>query len=275
MSPLSNLQLGEIDLTLIPRDRKILSAIRNLKFIRTNQAMRLFFPPVGKTERAALTYTTKNLNRLKKLGLISHLEKHIGGIRTGSYGLVWYVTNAGCRLLDLNAGIESKRINKPELSSMTLRHKLAVTEIFVQIVEICRTEETMKVGYISVEPGCWRSYEVKGKAVSLRPDLYAETISGKYEDHWFIEMDLDTEATSLVIEKCKRYYEYYLTNKEQSIGKVFPVVLWIVPSETRKEKMIEAIKDSFGKKQTHLFLVITPAEFAAVLKDGVEEDKLC
>ena len=275
MSPLSNLQLGEIDLTLIPRDRKILSAMRNLKFIRTNQAMRLFFPPVGKTERAALTFTTKNLNRLKKLGLVSHLDKHIGGIRTGSFGLVWYVTNAGCRLLDLNAGIESSRINKPELSSVTLRHKLAVTETYVQIVEICRTEETMKLAYLSVEPGCWRSYEVKGKPISLRPDLYAETISGKYEDHWFIEMDLDTEAMSVVIDKCGRYYDYYLTNKEQRVGKVFPVVLWVVPSESRKQKMIEAIKNSFGKRQSHLFLVITPAEFAATLKNGVEEEQLC
>ena len=158
---------------------------------------------------------------------------------------------------------------------MTLRHKLAVTECFVQFVEICREEETMKLGSITVEPNCWRSYIKGGKQISLRPDLYAETVSGKYEDHWFIEMDLDTEGMPTIIEKCSRYFEYYLTNKEQESAKIFPVVLWIVPSETRKQKMVEAIRMAFSNRRTHLFLVIVPEELPAVLKEGALEEKLC
>ena len=128
---------------------------------------------------------------------------------------------------------------------------------------------------LEVEPGCWRSYNKNEQIVSLRPDLYAETVSGEYEDHWFIEMDLDTESVPAVLDKCRRYHEYYLTNKEQHAVGVFPYVLWIVPTVERKEKIISAIKNTFGNRRAHIFLIITPDQLYSALKDGVTEDRLC
>ncbi len=74
----------------------------------------------------------------------------------------------------------------------------------------------MQLKAIYNEPDCWRAYQKSGKEISLRPDLYAETINGKYEDYWFMEMDFATEnIQNKIIEKCRRYHEYYQANREQ------------------------------------------------------------
>ena len=64
-------------------------------------------------------------------------------------------------------------------------------------------------------------------------------------------------------------------NKEQHAAGVFPLVLWIVPTEERKQKMIEGIKGFFGNRYAHIFIVITPEELHRVLRDGAREDELC
>ena len=133
----------------------------------------------------------------------------------------------------------------------------------------------MRCKELSVEPKCWRAYEKAGRDVSLRPDLYANTVSGKYEDLWFIEMDLDTEAIPAIMDKCRRYHEYYQTNKEQHAVGVFPIVLWIVPTEQRKESITDMIRHTFSARYAHIFLVITPESLRPSLVNGAKEDHLC
>lgn len=267
-------QLGEIEMTLIARDRQIMEMLRLLRYMRTSQVMRLFFTGYA-TTGAALTGTSRNLNRLAGAGLITHFSRRIGGIRRGSSEFIWHLTEAGAKLLDLGKEPQGRRNRTLEPSPAFLRHTLAVTECYVQFTEICRMAQEMKLNRIAVEPECWRSYQKDGKTISLRPDLYAETISGRFEDRWFIEMDLDTESPNDIVEKCRRYQQYYQTNKEQEIGGVFPIVLWIVPSQERKDKLIDAIRFNFGKRYPHINLVITPGELWTTLLEGAKKEDLC
>ena len=111
--------------------------------------------------------------------------------------------------------------------------------------------------------------------MSLRPDLYAVTMPEKHIDYWFIEMDLDTESPREVIEKCNRYHQYYMTQKEQLAHEVFPVVLWIVPTVARKERLIEEIKREYGNGFVKIFLVIAPNELYGTLANGADQKLLC
>lgn len=274
MNRLTNRQLGEIDLSLIDRDRDIMKALRTLRYLKTNQLQRLFFDRKI-TWRAKVTTTMRTLNRLKKLGLIDHLKQRIGGIRGGSDGIIWYLTEAGARLLDLGKEWEGKRPRYSEPSSHFIRHTLAVSECYVQITEICRMSPDMSVLSLQVEPECWRGYQRDGRTQSLRSDLFAETVSGQFTDRWFIEIDLGTESPNDIIEKCRRYHHYYLTNREQDQGKVFPVVLWIVPTEERKGKLIETIRTAFGPRYVRFNLIITPKELWISLSDGAKKEDLC
>ncbi len=274
MNRISTLELGRIELTLTEHDREILLTLRRLRYAKTDQLRRLFFPALNRSLQASKTATLKKLNRFKKLGLVNHFPREYNTARYGSQMLIWHLTEAGLRLLDLGTE-DGKRKRALEPSAIFLRHTIAVAETYVQITEICRAEENMRLDHIQVEPECWRAFTKDGKEISLRPDLYSKTISGKYFDHTFIEMDLATEAIPDIITKCKRYHEYYLTNKEQHAAGVFPLVLWIVPTEERKQKMIEGIKGFFGNRYAHIFIVITPEELHRVLRDGAREDELC
>lgn len=275
MSTTAKPSLGQIEAQLSPRDRHMLNTIRSLRHIKTGQIRRLYFPQKGRSENAVRTANKRTLRRLKKLGLIDHLPKRIGGMGAGEQEYIWFITEAGIRLLTLGTEQEGKRKRVLEPSPAFLRHTIAVTETFIQIVEICRDDPAMRVGNIEVEPECWRAYEKNGKVISLRPDLYAKTYTGDYAYHMFIEMDLATEALQFVIEKCRRYHEYYRTGKEQNAYGAFPLVLWIVPDEDRKRNMVSYMKEAFGKRGPSLFYVITPHEIEAVLRDGVTKEELC
>ena len=276
MPRLTIAQLESIRSDLTDRDKRILLFMRNLHYMKTDQVRRVFYPlEEGKTPLSRTVSTSKNLNRLKGLGLISHLEKRAGGIKSGAKGLIWHITEAGARLLYLGTDMQNARKRQLEPSPTFLRHTIAVTETFVQVVEICRDDPVTKLSRIEVEPDCWRDYQKSGKSISLRPDLYVKTTTGEYFDHIFIEVDLDTESPSAIVEKCRRYLEYYQTGKEQKAYGAFPLVLWIAPDVKRKDRMKEAITHSFPSRFPHIFSVIVPAELESVLRDGVEKENLC
>lgn len=274
-SRISRLQLGEIDLRLTDSDRRTLQTLKRLRFLKTDQLRRLFFADGHTTLQASKTSTLKQLRRLKRLGLINHLERQYNLGNYGSQAYMWYLTEAGNRLLELGLETDGKRNRVIESSPTFLRHTIAVAECYIQLETICRSEEELSIRVLEPEPECWRVYRKDGQDVSLRPDLYAETLCGKYRDRWFIEMDLDTEAIPIVIRKCRRYQEYYTTNLEQTVTGKFPVVMWLVPSERRKANLTQAIKETFGDRYVHMFLVITPDELHDILLNGVKQEDLC
>lgn len=290
---LSRLKLAQIELELTEKDRQILTILCALSFMRTDQIKRLLFNPNTEVDvpRAYATATTRALNRLSGCGLIVSLPRKVGGVKKGSQGKIWYLTEAGQRLLVLGKDASRKKVNPP--SSVFLRHTIAVAECYVQFDNICRRNaltsnepgkadnasvdkpEGLELINIAVEPSCWREYEKNGKKMSLRPDLYAVTASGEYKDSWFIEVDLATEAVQDIVRKCKRYREYYKSGTEQKLTNVFPVVLFIVPTVTRKEKLKEAASGERRPNEPKLFLFIVPDELEDVLKNGAEVEKMC
>ena len=272
---ISKVRIGEIDLALSANDRETLQALKRLKFLKTDQLRRMFFSNGHTTIQASKTSTLKRLRRLKKLGLINHLDRRYNLGNYGSQAYMWYLTEAGSRLLDLGTDIDSKRKRVSESSPTFIRHTIAVAECYLQFIEICRAEANLSIRCLDTEPDCWRAYRKNGQDISLRPDLYTETLCGEYRDRWFVEIDLDTESIPIVIRKCSRYLQYYTTNLEQTATGKFPVVMWIVPSSRRKENIITAIKETFKDRYVHMFLVITPEELHNVLLDGVKKEDLC
>lgn len=269
---ISRHQLEELDLALSDRDRQVLLSVQKYRYLLTGQVQRLHFLEAT-TPTAALRATNRNLKKLKELGLVDSLSRRIGGVRAGSSGLVWYLTHAGERLLRLrdHKPYPSKRFFEP--SPHFLAHGLAVAEISIQLTEICR-EHVSGLSVLELEPECWRTYSDYGAMLSLKPDLFAVTVSDAYEDRWFFEIDLATESPAKVIEKCDRYHKYYRTGLEQKKSEVFPLTVWIVPDNTRKERLIAHIREAFDK-QPKLFAVITTEELEGLIRYGGTKEVLC
>lgn len=270
---LSRQQLEEAATRLSGRDMEILTTVQSYRYLLTGQIQRLHFTESA-TPTAAHRAATRALRRLKDMGLLAHLARRIGGVRAGSGGLVWHLTHAGERLLYLenHTLTPTKRFSEP--SSYFLAHTLAVTEIAVQLTELCRKHSTLKLTTLQPEPECWRTFSECGTIQPLKPDLFAITVSGPYEDRWFIEVDLDTESPNKIINKCERYHKYYRSGLEQHESGVFPLTVWIVPSQKRKEKLIQHIRKAFDK-QPRLFAVITAEELEALVYQGGEGGSLC
>ncbi|NBK77447.1 hypothetical protein D5272_02310 [bacterium D16-76] len=270
---LSRQQLEETAAALSERDRGILTAVQRYRYLLTGQIQRLYFYTAA-TPTAAHRAAARSLKRLRGLGLVDHLARRIGGVRAGSGGLVWHLTHAGERLLRLHEQTTRPMRRFFEASPYFLAHSLAVAEVAVHLTEICREQHGMKLTSLQPEPECWRTYSEYGSMLSLKPDLFAITMSGQYEDRWFIEVDLATESPSKVVDKCERYHKYYRSGLEQQEAGVFPLTIWIVPTVERKEKLIKHIREAFDK-QPRLFTVITKDELWALVCQGGEGGTLC
>lgn len=123
-------------------------------------------------------------------------------------------------------------------------------------------------------PECWRAYTNASVSLSLKPDLYAAVVTKEYEDRYFLEIDLATESPAKVIEKCRKYHDYYRSGLEQEESGMFPLTVWIVPDAARKEKLIRHLKETFGKLPK-LFAVITCDELEHLILEGGDRDMLC
>nr|WP_325239683.1 replication-relaxation family protein [uncultured Oscillibacter sp.] len=270
---LSRQQLEEAATRLSDRDRVILTAAQRYRYLLTGQIQRLYFADAA-TPSAALRAASRTLKKLLAMGLIGHLDRRIGGVRAGSGGFVWHLTHAGERLLRLRKQSASPMRPYTEPSPYFLAHTLAVADIAIQLTELCREQFGVKLTALQPEPECWRSYSEYGTITALKPDLFAVTVSGQYEDRWFIEVDLDTESPAKITAKSEKYHKYYRTGLEQEETGVFPLTVWIVPSRERKEKLTAYIREAFNK-QPKLFAVITQDELRGLICQGGEGGSLC
>ena len=268
-------QLIELIDRLSERDFEILLTLRQSKYLLTGQVQRLHVP-VTATYATAMQNAVNNMRKLRKLGLIKTFDRRIGGVRAGSSSFVWCLTEAGQRLLDLKDGVESSgrshRYLEPAYAH--LKHTLAIAECYVQLVEISRKYKGILLSDVEWEPDCWRPYQHDGHAMQLKPDLAVVTRNAGYIDRWFIEIDMNTEAVPVIIEKCKRYHQYLNTGIEQRQNKgVFPIPVWIVVDDDRKKKIISAIKETF-KKAPNMFVVIKAEEFESLIRHGAKPEQM-
>lgn len=269
---LSHKRLEELSAALSDRDREVLLTVQRYRYLMTGQLQRLHFTDAT-SGPAALRAASRNLKKLKELGLLSTMSRRIGGVRAGSGSLIWHLTHGGERLLRLHDEKAYPCRRQFEPSPYFLAHTLAVAEASVRLTEICRNGK-MELADLQSEPECWRAYSEHGTHLALKPDLYAAIVSCEYEDRYFIEIDLDTESPAKVVEKCRKYHQYYRSGLEQKESGLFPLTVWVVPSVARKERLTAHIREEF-KGQPRLFSVITDEELEHLIRHGGEENTLC
>jgi len=265
---ISQQQLEELFSRIGPRDKKILRSLHQCRYLTTTQIVRLYFNNLD-NQTAAVRAANRNLAKLKNYGLIGALKRRVGGQYHGSDPFIWRLTPAGVRLLSLTSPevAVSNRFFSP--SVYFLKHTLVTAEAYLQIVEICRKAE-VKLTNIEFEPECWRYFEGQiGKSTSYKADLYAVTLNNGYEDHWFLEIDLATESYPTIIDKCERCIQYFKAGFEQKKNGVFPYVVWVVPSDIRKDSIRNCLIDHYGKVPD-IFIVITPNELESLITYGVD-----
>ena len=264
-------RLEELERVLSERDKAILGSLQNCRYLVTGQVSRLHFTD-NANPTAALRAANRAMTKLRDFGVAEALERRVGGVRAGSGSYVWTLSESGVLLLHLNENDYSPRKRSFEPSLNFLKHTLEVAEAYVQLTEICR-RHGLHLLNTEMEPNCWRPYTgADGKPATMKPDMFAVTANGKYEDSFFIEVDMNTESPSVVLEKCRRYARYCNSGIEQKQHGVFPLVVWLAYSENRKSKLKQYIDDcrEMPEKSKGIFTIIMPGEFEALICGGVD-----
>jgi hypothetical protein len=159
---------------------------------------------------------------------------------------------------------EKQRRRYLEPSPAFTAHTLAVAELAVQLEELAR-DDAVELVSLDSEPSCWRLFVgPHGTQEWLKPDLYAVTASGDYEDHLFIEADLATEHPPVVVRKAKVYQRYAATGAHQARHGLFPAVAWVVPG-TARQRAIQAALTADRTTQPELFRVVTTDQFTELI----------
>jgi len=239
-SELSLARIRTLADSLSDRDRLILDAVGRVRLVTGNQLQRLHFTDVSPRERRRI------LANLVDKKLLFRLPRVVGGARAGSQGHVFSLGTAAQRLR--HSRTASGRAKRPWTPGTTfLRHSIAVTEVYTQLVEAERRGE-LRIRRFEAEPASWRRFVGRGaNRLCLRPDAYIElgltNGSGgrEHRDHWYLEVDLSTESSSTLHRKCELYRQYWRTGQEESAIGAFPLVLFAVIDEQRKGTVIDVL----------------------------------
>lgn len=259
-----------INSRLSGRDRAILRSVDEHQFLTVHQIERLHFASIAPDARSRIT--RRVLARLRGLRVLDTLDRRIGGVRSGSQGLIYHVGVAGERLIERPARRSTRLRYEP--SARFLAHRLAVAEAHVDLITAHRSR-VIELAHSTIEPGSWRSYTGIGAARrALKPDLFAETATDDdMVRAWFIEIDLGTEHIPTLLTKCRDYETYRQTGIEQDRHGAFPLVVWSLThsdpatAERRRTALATAIARD-RQLSGALFRIVTPEDVLALIRSG-------
>lgn len=242
-SRISSRQLDRIASDLTDSDRLLLDFVSGVRLASGHQLRRRFFAERdGRAVRRVLL-------RLSEWRVLERMPRRVGGVRSGSDGYLYAVGVAGARLR-AREGSRLRRLEAP--GDRYIAHTLAITELLVRLHEATQRGE-LDLMTAETEPTCWRTFTGPAHTrLTLKPDLYARIGAGGFEDRWFIEVDLATEARGTLIAKAKRYIAHLRSGQEQAAAGVYPRVLWVVPDARRGEQIQDAMR-ALSVEQRRLF----------------------
>lgn len=251
--------------SLSERDEAVLQAVADHRFLTTRQVELLVFTTHATALSAART-CRRVLRRLAGLRVLRHLERRVGGVRAGSASFVWALGPVGDRLAREHRS-ERARGRSHEPSQRFLAHTLAIADAHVRLVQAAHGGQ-LDLVTVQTEPQCWRRYTGGHGALSvLQPDLYVVTGAGEYEDCAFLEIDLGNEHLPTLLSKCQQYQSYRASGAEQRDGGVFPVVVWVMSTLDRVQRLRAALASTPGI-ESDLFQVTKPDHLVALLAGG-------
>ncbi len=253
-------RLYEIKQELSSRDWQVLGFVTEVNLATGQQLIRHFWRTTDATSSAARA-GRRSLKRLSDWRVLDPLPRRIGGRRSGSAGMVYGIGVAGVRLLS-QLGVKPVRPEAP--GALYVNHTLAVTQLNIELSEASRLG-AFDLIEVQNEPQSWRGFlGPMGSKLMLKPDLFVRVGLGAYEDRWFVEGDLGTEASGTIMSKAKRYLAHYRTGNEQAEHGVYPRVLWAVPDDARAGQVLDVLGRLPGEAE-RLFTVCRLDEVAQKL----------
>jgi hypothetical protein len=253
---------------LSDRDRSTVMTVARFGAASARQLEALYFPAEDLQQGQRLARRT--LARLTELGLLTRLERRIGGVRAGSAGHVYRVGNTGRRLVAYWSGQGWPRGRRPqEPGTRFIRHRLAVVDLCVQLVEADRAGRFELLDF-EPEPESWRELPTAwGGRTLLKPDAFVRLAAGAYEARAFVEVDLGSEGSGALRQQARSYFDYWHSGAEVAASGVHPRTVWLTTNAERVG-VIAAVVASLPPEAFPLFMVGTLQQATDLLAGDLE-----
>lgn len=239
-------RLRDIAAQLSTRDLAVLSSVERYRFL-TAAHLRAFHFMDHQTEASAARTCRRVLARLRNLRILGVLSRRIGGIRSGSEGMIYYVDAVGDRILrQQHPGRPRKRPEEP--SSRFVDHTLAIADLAVNFLQEAATRGAEVVRLAPEHEARRRFTDFLGVPQTLKPDLYVELAEHPGDqdvEAYFVEVDLGQESLPTLLGKCNAYEAYRRTGTEQCAYGSFPGIVWAM--DATRAQTAERRRDSLRK----------------------------
>jgi hypothetical protein len=245
---------------LQPRDTALLEDLWRYRVLTTSQLEILRGSDLDSHLRFISRLTlTRRLKLLFHRKYVRRLARHsTGGMQEPAYLL----DKQGAKILSLRHGAVSARASSQLPKLAALEHSLAINQFRVSLVASCaRTVSTpaevkllqwnsgeaskfsVSMSSVSISPGEPKSRAGERKVV-LIPDGFFVFKTPSLRLFYFLEMDLGSEASRVLVEKCRAYYAFWQSGgfgeKYSLEGKVGFRVLFVAPTEKRAATILNA-----------------------------------
>jgi hypothetical protein len=244
---------------LSPRARQLVDHVGTLRLATHVQLAALLTSADGRpSDESAARSARRLLAWLSDARVLDRLDRRIGGVRAGSSGYGYYLGPVGQRLRaywDGKGASHGRR--RPEPGARFVRHRLAVSELYVEAHLLSRRGRLDLVS-VDVEPDCWRTFTDRcGGRVLLKPDaLVAVCVDGRREQT-FVEVDLGSESRRVIARKLRTYL-WYLTDGGSGAGHpdALARVSFLTMSPARQRELMD-VCSTVPKAEQRLFAVST------------------
>ena len=178
------------------------------------------------------------MTRLHDLGLVTTLERRIGGVRAGSAGHIYTLTPTGHHYLTaLSDQPCPPHVTKPSTpGTLFLAHTLTISDIYVQLIQASRSHD-VRLSTFTTEPACWQP---TGHGDYLKPDAYCVLSTTTHRDCWWLEIDQATESLPRIRTKSRAYLDF-LTHGGLGPDHVPPRILSTTPAQPRTNAIKQLI----------------------------------
>lgn len=252
---------------LSSRDWLVIETVNRLRLVTTHQLDRLLFSDLSGRSQAVTR--GRVVRRLIAWRVLVALPRRVGGAERGSAATVVTLDSTGRLLLrERQAAADSGLSNHaPGLpSARTVRHGVAVAELYTSLVEHSRMDGDVAVSSFAIEPASWWP---NGLGNYIKPDAHLLLSGGNRRDHWWCEVDLATESIPTLKRKALAYLDFY-SRGQLGPSDVMPRVVFSVPSPQRRDAVARMI-DYLPEPASDLFLACIDHETAFSLLNALRE----
>jgi hypothetical protein len=260
---------------LSPRDWSIIFSVNRLRLLTGSQLERLHFHEL--IGRSRSVKRGQVLRRLVDAGVLVPLERLVGTANRGSAKQRYALDAAGRRLVRLRAGnpLDKARVRRPRIPSDRLtKHTLAVSELYVQLVEAARPGG-FKVREFQVEAD---AYWPDGQGGWVKPDAFVWLERPGLANYWWYEADMPrhesdtaTEDEPTIRDKLLNYLDFVERGQLGPDG-IVPRPLFGVPTG-RRRAAIQSLIEELPAPADALFRVAEMVNAAQVMVEEIMKKK--